>query len=86
MISEQFNFFEFITKVKNQDVSDIILEANAETTAAERFYHKHHRSRDPISEQSLAYAQQLKLLINYLRYGVRASGLPWESIAILQHQ
>ena len=84
MISERNDITEFIDIVADQDISDIILIAENETTMTERYYLKNHRSQDPACEKCRCYAEQLKMLITYLRYGVRPSGLPRESIQILK--
>ena len=84
MVSKHNDIIEFIGNVADKDVSDIILIAEDETTMTERLYLKNQRSQDPVYEKCRCYAEQLKMLITYLRYGARPSGLPRESIKMLK--
>lgn len=84
MISERCELAEFIGHIDNQEVPEIIMMAQDETTAAERYYLRHKHKQNPATEQTHTYAEQLKMLIMFLRYGVRASGLPKDSLDLLK--
>lgn len=84
MISERYDIIEFIGKVKDEKKTDIILKAHDESTMAERFFLKHYRTPTPECRKSRHYADQLKMLITYLRHNVRGAGLPAETVQLLK--
>jgi hypothetical protein len=84
MISERCELSDFIQQIDNNDIPAIIMKAQDETTEAERYYLRHKIKQNLALEQTHIYAEQLKMLISFLRYGVRASGLPKDAVDILK--
>ena len=63
MISKSCNFTEFLDKVTNLEHDDIILVANEEATAAERFFY---RQRDRQNENNMMYQEYAILLKGFI--------------------
>jgi hypothetical protein len=70
MISPSLNINEFAEHVFGQGIPDLIHLADLEATEAERlFYQKRNGEGD--ADKLLRYAQTLKDLIRFFRYGIK---------------
>ena len=83
MVSEHCDLNEFLSTVKNREPNDIILTAIYEVTTIERLFLKNRRSKNFPFQQHQTYAEQLKMLISYLRYGLRSPALSRAPIDVL---
>jgi hypothetical protein len=75
MLSSSFDISEFIRKVEGHPDQNIILLADKEATAAERYLYKHRQCRNPEqnSEEcanARKYISLLKDFVLYIRHGV----------------
>jgi hypothetical protein len=68
MISPECEIVDFIKKVKDKDVLEIIHLANQEATEAERNSLRKMRKRDSAGFCGKEYADSLKKFINFMRY------------------
>lgn len=69
MLSPAFNLEQFVEKVRGEDYFGIVYAAEQEATEAERLSLRLQKTLDPDFNKSKSYADTLKKLINYLRYG-----------------
>ena len=75
MLSTSFDISEFINKVKGHCDEEIILMADQEATAAERFAYKNNscqqnKGHSENCTDARQYAVLLKDIVLYMRYGV----------------
>ena len=75
MISKSCDFNEFLEKVNGQEYPDILLAANDEATAAERFFHKMKFREENRIASFQEYAMVLKDFIYFLRNGIKPSSI-----------
>jgi hypothetical protein len=68
MLSNSFDFSEFIEKVRGHSYHDIICLADQEATEAERFIYK--KCRQASCRDLRDYALTLKDFVTFMRYGV----------------
>jgi len=82
MNQDRFSLETFLATAEGRTYDDVILMADSEATAAER---RRLRLRNsPFAGESLGYANQLKALIRYMRYGIKPKGLSPEQVGRLQ--
>jgi hypothetical protein len=76
MISSDFNFEEFSKRVKYRDCLELIYLADREATETERLiYRKGRDGADAAEERLIQYAQTLKALIWFVRYGIKPKAI-----------
>ena len=71
MISENCSIDEFVEAVKDRDVWDVVSLAVDEATQAERLCYRAKRRPDDDISCNLDYSEQLKQLIDYLRFEIK---------------
>ena len=84
MISANCDIREFISELENKDYFEMIYLLDKEATEAER---QLYNPKSEMSERQICgpeYANNLKNLIFYLRYGARLRGLKQEDLNLLQ--
>jgi hypothetical protein len=80
MISSNLDIGEFLEVASKQDYSDVILLADQEATETERLYYRKRYQDLGVKEQKLlSYAQDLKDLIRFIRYGLVAKDIDKET-------
>jgi hypothetical protein len=70
MISKECRILDFIDAIRGKDYYDAVHLADLEATAAERLLLRPAGRRAPGQSCGPAYAQTIKHLIAYMRYGV----------------
>ncbi len=78
MKSVQFEFEDFYGTVDGLERLDVIYAADQEATRAERLWYRSRFSSPDQATACRSYANTLKHLIGFLRYGVRPVGLKEE--------
>ncbi len=81
MISTSCDILEFLRTVKGKTEMEIIEMADREATEAERCRYRQGATDGERSNCGQAYANQLKNLIFFIRYGIRPSGTDAEDLA-----
>ena len=85
MIADSHKISDFVQAVKDKHYEEIVMIAEAEATAAERMMYKHRRHSAPQPAPGTRYALDLKRFIDYMRYGVKPSGIPPEEFLLFDN-
>ena len=75
MIASTFDINDFIAKVADEEYLDMIYVADQEATQAERCIYNPRCGTYDSLEHIQSYADDLKRLINFMRYGIKPSGV-----------
>jgi hypothetical protein len=70
MISQTFDLEQFVESIRGIDYYETIYAAEREATAAERLSIRLRKDKEADANISQSYADLLKGLINFLRYGI----------------
>ena len=75
MIASSADIAEFVTKVKHKSIPDVVLLADREATEAERLTLRTPSRPEGETETYRHYALALKDFVQFIRYGVKTSGM-----------
>lgn len=84
MISSECSFRDFMEEIKDLDPLEIVNLANQEATEAERMMLRRAVDNHPKGTCGRRYAESLKGLIYYVRYGVRPAWIENEDFKLCQ--
>jgi len=84
MISGSCDFKEFVEAIMDNDIWDILYLADLEATDAERQFYRGKIAMSDREKCGKQYAETLKCFLNFMRYGVKSTGVSDEEYQLFQ--
>ena len=75
MDEKQFNFVDFIEKVKDMDFNDIMNYGNSELARMESMSHLNNGDENDSNAESTKYSKQIKAFLLFMSQGIKPVGI-----------